>query len=160
LPLTIGCAEAAHGPLAGASDAWASAPDPTSSAMPHARAPDSARQWQGYDEVLRLPAVTPAPFTSRGHQPEQQVDVRVNDLARESYVGLVTDTLFPDGSLLAELSHTGSGHGYVMRKTAGVWSYLELDPQGTLLADGILPLCVGCHGQAPSDSVFGLPRTP
>jgi hypothetical protein len=108
--------------------------------------------------VLRLPAVTSAPFTSRGHLPEQRVDVRVNGVARANYVALVTDSVFPDGSLLAELSHGTPGRGYVMRKNAGVWSYFELDPQGSVLAGGALTLCAGCHQQAPADHVFGLPR--
>ena len=107
-----------------------------------------------------MSTVTPTPFNSRGHQPEQQVDIRVNDVARANYVALVTDTVFPDGSLLAELSHSGSGNSYIMRKIAGVWSYLELDPTGAVLASGAPPLCAACHAQAPADFVFGLPRSP
>jgi hypothetical protein len=84
----------------------------------------------------------------------------VNDLARANYAALVADTVFPDGSLLAELSHNAAGNSYVMRKNAGVWSYFELDPQGLVLASGALALCAGCHAQAPADSVFGLARTP
>ena len=84
----------------------------------------------------------------------------MNDVARANYVALVTDSVFPDGSLLAELSHGASGHGYVMRKSGGVWSYFELDPRGVVLASGAPALCAGCHGQAPADRVFGLPRTP
>jgi hypothetical protein len=119
-----------------------------------------AAAWEGYGEVLRLPLVTPAPFQTRGHLPEQSVDVRVNDAARVPYATLVADAVFPDGSLLAELSHSASGNGYVMRKNAGAWSYFELDPRGTVLASGALALCASCHAQAPSDGVFGLPRTP
>ena len=84
--------------------------------------------------------------------------MRVNDLARPAYTALVTDTVFPDGSVLAELAHGTSGQGYVMRKSAGTWSYFELDSRGALLASGALPLCSGCHAQAPADCVFGLPR--
>ncbi len=152
----MACAETAQGPLAGASDAWASAPEPTLASS--ASAPRAA--WEGYAELLRLPIVTSAPFTSRGHLPEQQVDVRVNELARASYAALVTDTVLPDGSVLAELSHSASGNGYVMRKSAGVWSYFELDAQGAVLASGALALCAGCHAQAPADHVFGSPRPP
>jgi hypothetical protein len=160
-PLGVACAETTHGPLAGASDAWASAPEPTSSSASSARAASAPPSvWEGYREVLRWPPVTAAPFTSRGHQPEQQVDVRVNEIARAAYIGLVTDTVFPDGSLLAELSHGASGHGYLMRKSAGTWRYFELDAQGVVLASGALVLCAGCHAQAPSDSVFGVPRSP
>jgi len=107
-----------------------------------------------------MPSVTPVPFTTRGHLPPQSVDVRANDLARAHYKALVTDTVFPDGSMLAELSHTGTGNGFVMRKDAGHWSYFELDSRGALLFSGEPPLCVGCHAQAPADRVFGLPRTP
>ena len=84
--------------------------------------------------------------------------MRVNALARPAYTALVTDSVFPDGSVLAELAHGTSGQGYVMRKSAGTWSYFELDSRGALLASGALPLCSGCHAQAPADCVFGLPR--
>jgi len=104
--------------------------------------------------------VSPTPFISRGHQPEQLVDVRVSEAARASFTALVSDTVFPNGTLLAELSHNGSGNGYVMRKHGDVWSYFELDAQGALLSSGATPLCAGCHAQAASDSVFGLPRMP
>lgn len=113
-----------------------------------------------YAEVQHWPAVSAAPFTSRGHQPEQSVEVRVNELAHASYTALVTDTVFPEGSLLVELP-SGPGHGYAMRKASGVWSYFELDAKGGLLASGTpLALCDGCHAQAPADHVFGPPRAP
>ncbi|HKO51903.1 MAG TPA: hypothetical protein VJV79_29545 [Polyangiaceae bacterium] len=156
LALTLACAETVHGPLPGASDAWARAPEPTLASS--VSAPPAA--WEGYGEVLRSPAVTPAPFTSRGHPLARQVEVRVNDLARASYTALVTDTVFADGSLLAEISPSASSNGYVMRKSAGVWSYFELDPQGMALESGALALCAGCHAQASGDRVFGLPRVP
>ena len=151
------CAESARGPLAGASEGWRSEPEPTL-----ARARPSSAIWPDYGEALRWPAVNDAPFTSRGHEPEQQVDVRVNEVARPAYTALVADTLFPEGSLLVELPHdrAGAGSGYAMRKQDGHWSYLLLDPQGGVQASGALPLCSGCHGQAPADQVFGLPRTP
>jgi len=104
--------------------------------------------------------VTSAPFTTRGHLPAASVDVRANDTARAHYISLVADTVFPDGAMLAELSRNAADNGYVMRKDAGVWSYFELDAGGTVLASGALPLCVGCHAQAPSDHIFGLPRGP
>jgi len=156
--MTFACAETTNGPLAGASDAWASAPEPTSSPIGHpARA---GAVWEGYSEVLRSPSVTSAPFISRGHQPEQLVDIRVSEGARPTYAALVTDSVFPNGTVLAELSHNASGNGFVMRKSGGVWSYFELDAQGALLANGDLALCAGCHAQAPADRVFGLPRGP
>jgi len=106
--------------------------------------------------------VNEAPFTSRGHQPEQQVDVHVNDIARPAYGALVADTVFPDGSVLAELPHSVTSHGlsYAMRKDGSHWSYFQLDWHGRVLAAGALSLCVGCHTQAPADRVFGPPRQP
>jgi hypothetical protein len=98
------------------------------------------------------------PFTSRGHRPEQQVEVRVNPESRALYSTLVTDSVFPDGSVLAELSHQADGHGYGMRKASGRWEFFELDGRGGVLASGALSLCGGCHAQAASDGVFGLPR--
>jgi len=164
LPLALtACAETTQGPLAGASDAWASAPEPTSPSSASSSRSSSARAhgapWQGYDEVVRTPLVTSAPFASRGHLPEQSVEVRANDVARGPYAALVADTVFPEGSLLAELSPNASGNGYVMRKSAGAWSYFELDVHGNLLASGTPAHCAGCHSQALSDHVFGLPRT-
>lgn len=151
-----GCAEAPHGPLAGASDAWETAHD---TEEPKVHSP-AAPVWELYSEVQHGPAINPVAFTSHGHQPEQSVDVRVNETARASYTGLVTDTVFPDGSLLAELSR-GAGRGYAMQKSSGVWSYFELDSKGRLLASGApLAFCAACHAQAPADHVFGPPRAP
>jgi len=152
----VGCAETTHGPLAGASDAWKNAPEPTSAP----NAPTARAVWERYGEVLRMPIVTSVPFTTRGHLPAVSVDVRANDLARPHYASLVADTVFPDGALLAELPRDGISNGYAMGKDAGVWSYFELDAGGTVLASGTPPLCVGCHAQGPSDHVFGLPRAP
>ena len=154
LATSVACAETAQGPLAGASDAWRNAPEPTSA--PVTEAPQ--RAWDGYGEVLRMPSVTSQSFTSRGHLPLQSVDVRVNDVARAHYTALVADTVFPNGSVLAELSRNANGNGFVMRKEGGHWSYFELDSRGSLLVSGPAAWCAGCHAQAPSDHVFGLPR--
>jgi hypothetical protein len=151
-----GCAETARGPLPGASDAWESAPDVH--AAPSAQ-PAPLPVWDTYAEVQHWPAASTAPFTSRGHQPEQLVEVRVSEPARASYAALVTDTVFPEGAVLVELTR-GTGHSYAMRKTGGTWSYIELDARGAVLANGSLPLCIACHAQAPADRVFGPPRGP
>lgn len=148
----VACADAAHGPLAGASDAWKSTPE---------TAPAAARPapvtWDTYDEARHWSLASGVPFTSPGHLPEQLVDVRLNALAAASYRDLVADTVFPDGAAFAELPHGATGQGYAMRKTGGKWSYFELDAQGRILAAGALALCSGCHAQAPADSVFALP---
>lgn len=149
------CAEAQRGPLVGVSDSWKHADAP-----PAAPAPPPSRVWEGHAQLLREQPINPASFDTRGHQPEQSVDVIANSVARASYESLVADTVFPDGSLLAERSHGGTGHSYVMLKQAGAWTYLELDEQGAVLASGTPKLCVGCHAQAAADRVFGLPRLP
>jgi hypothetical protein len=155
--LCAACTEPARGPLAGASDAWKNDPEPS---LPPAAVPRAV--WDMYPEAQRWAPANSGPFTARGHQPEQQVDVHVNELARAAYVALVADTVFPDGSVLVELAHSAAspGNGYAMRKAGGQWTYLELDPRGGVLASGVLALCAGCHAQAPADRVFGLPREP
>jgi hypothetical protein len=97
---------------------------------------------------------------SRGHLPEEQVDVRVSPECRASYVALVTDSVLPEGCVLAQLSHVGDGRGYGMRKVSGAWSFFELDARGGVLASGALTLCGGCHAQATADNAFGPPRDP
>jgi hypothetical protein len=127
-------------------------PDPTPAAKP------LAAVWPEYATVRAWPPLNSTPFTSRGHQPEQEVDVRVSPESRDSYLALVADSVFPEGAALAEFSHAGSGPGYVMRKTGGRWSFLALDARGAVTASGALALCAGCHADAPTDAVFGLPR--
>ena len=86
------------------------------------------------------------------------MDVRVSPESRATYSALVADSVFPEGSVLTELSHAGDGRGYGMRKAAGNWSFFELDANGGVTASGALALCAGCHAQAPADGAFGLPR--
>jgi len=116
--------------------------------------------WDAYVEAAGWPAVNPAPFVSRGHQPEQQVDVHVNPESREIYRALVRDSVLPEGSVLAELPRLNGGRGFGMRKVGGGWRFFELDARGGVIASGALSLCAGCHSQAPADCVFGLPRGP
>lgn len=152
--LGTGCARPAQGPLPGASDNWASAPE----SRPPPAAPAPA--WDAYAEIRQWPSLNPAPFTSRGHQPEQQVDVRVSPDSRAAYLALVADTVFPNGTVLAELPHAAGGSGYGMRKANGAWNFVELDGNGGVRSSGALALCAGCHAHAASDCVFGLPQAP
>jgi hypothetical protein len=152
LEVCAACAPAAQGPLAGASDAWAKP------AAARITPPKPARIWDAYAAALAWPALNSAPFIARGHQPEQAVDVRVSEDCRNVYRALVTDTVFPDGCVLAELAKGAEGPSYGMRKLNGSWSYFQLDARGGVLAEGALTLCAGCHAQAPADNVFGLPR--
>ncbi|MEP7049971.1 MAG: hypothetical protein ABJB12_06440 [Pseudomonadota bacterium] len=149
------CTPAERGPFAGASDSSQTA----SRVVPAAAAPPPT-PWAPYAEAQTWPLANGTPFTSRGHQPEQQVDVRANEVARQSYAALVTDSVFPEGSVLLEQAHSasGGGLGYAMRKSSGRWSFIQLDARGGVLASGALALCAGCHAQAPADHVFGLPR--
>jgi hypothetical protein len=152
LGLTTACAPAAQSPLAGASDAWKKPADAKQTSVP---APPA---WESYAEVKQWPALNAAPFVSHGHQPEQSVDVHVNPESRELYQALVSDSVFPDGSVLAELPRGRDGRGYGMRKVDGAWRFFELNGDGGLISSGALSLCAGCHAQAPADGVFGLPR--
>ncbi|MEO8904261.1 MAG: hypothetical protein ABI488_18020 [Polyangiaceae bacterium] len=151
------CTPAERGPFAGASDSWQNAAPPAAAS---AAAPSAV--WQLYAEAQSWPVSNAVPFTSRGHQPEQQVDVRANELARPGYAAPVTDTVFPDGSVLLEQGHSGAspGFSYAMRKQGQRWSFVQLDARGAVLASGALALCAGCHAQAPADQVFGPPRDP
>jgi len=152
--LFAACARPAQGPLPGDSDA---------SYKPTVRAaripPRVEKAWSEYEAVRAWSAASPAPFVSAGHPLAGAVEVHVSPESRAAYLGLVPDTVLPEGTLLAELpAHAGSGPGYAMRKTREAWIFFELDAQGALLASGPLPLCIGCHAQAPADGVFGLPR--
>jgi len=115
--------------------------------------------WEVYAEVQHWPMAGVEPFVSRGHQPEQAVELRVNTVARASYLGLVTDTIFPEGSVLVELSR-GNGPGYAMQKVRGAWRYVELDGQGRVLSSTSRGPCADCHAQAAADHVFGPAREP
>jgi len=152
LEVCAACAPAAQGPLAGASDAWAKP------AAARTAPPKPAQTWDAYAAALEWPALNGAPFIAHGHQPEQAVDVRVSADCRNAYRALVTDTVFPDGCVLAELAKSADGPGYGMRKLNGSWTYFQLGARGGVLAEGALSLCAGCHAQAPADDVFGLPR--
>jgi len=152
LQVCAACAPPAQGPLAGASDAWAKP------AAARTTPPKPPQTWDAYASALEWPALNPAPFIAHGHQPEQAVDVRVSADCRGTYRTLVTDTVFPDGCVLAQLATSADGPGYGMRKLNGSWTYFQLGARGGVLAAGALPSCAGCHAQAPADHVFGLPR--
>ena len=153
----LGCAPPPQGPLPGASDAWRENTPPTKTPAP------PPRTWARFDEVRSWPPLDAQPFQTQGHQPTLDVDVAVSETARATYTSLVTDSVLPDGALLAELAHDlrqPTSRAWLMTKQKGEWSYLELDGQGHVLDEGRLARCEGCHALAPADHVFGLPRTP
>lgn len=88
--------------------------------------------------------------------------VRVSPDARASYLALVTDTVFPDGTVIAMFhqSADGSERGavYAMEKTANAWTFLVLDADGGKRSEN-LEVCALCHKGGVADRVFGLPRS-
>ena len=151
------CTRPAQGPLPGDSEASFK---PSERTLPIAKAP-ALPPWPEYATARSWPALDAAPFVSRGHPPAGSVEVHVSPESRAAYLGLVRDTLFPDGTLLTELAaRAGAGPSYAMRKSSGKWRFFQLDPEGAVLASGQLALCVGCHAEAPADGVFGLPSDP
>ena len=88
--------------------------------------------------------------------------VRVSPDARTGYLALVTDTVFPDGTVIAMFhqSSDGAERGavYVMEKTASAWTFLALDADGGKRSEN-LEVCALCHKGGVADRVFGLPRS-
>jgi hypothetical protein len=86
--------------------------------------------------------------------------VRVSPDARPGYETLVSDSILPEGTLVAlfHAERTGrAGAVYVMEKRGSTWSYLVLTPRGVVV-DGATARCSGCHHGAVGDGLFGLPR--
>ena len=147
LPLVVACAS--------------EVPPATPSAPPSQAAPRET--WARLGEVESWPAANDTAFSTRGHlvKPSHAI-VRVSPDARSPYLALVTDTVFPDGTLIAMFhqSRDGSERGlvYAMEKTKNVWSFVALDPDGTKRSDN-LEVCALCHKGGVADHVFGLPRS-
>jgi hypothetical protein len=119
--------------------------------------------WTRFAEVSSLPAANDTSFPTRGHlvKPSYAV-VRVSPEAREPYLSLVTDSVLPDGALIA-LFHqsadgTTKGSVYVMEKKANDWTFLALDSDGRKSAEN-LEVCALCHRGGVADHLFGLPRS-
>jgi hypothetical protein len=147
LPLVVACA--------------GEVPPATPSTPPAQAAPRDT--WSRLAEVESWPAVNDTAFATRGHlvKPSHAI-VRVSPDARSTYLALVTDSVFPDGTLIAMFhqSRDGSESGtvYAMEKTQNVWTFLSLDPDGTKRSDN-LEVCALCHKGGVADHVFGLPRS-
>ena len=84
--------------------------------------------------------------------------------AVESYLALVTDSQFAQGTWLVEFltdaRTRAKGPIFALERRAEGWAYWELDPQGRVRAEGALGFCGGCHAGALAPPVFGLPRAP
>jgi len=134
-------------------------------ATPDAPPPRAAprENWSRLGEIESWPAANDKPFATRGHlvKPSHAI-VRVNPDALASYLTLVTDTVFPDGTVIAmfhqSLDGAERGPVYAMEKTANAWAFLALEPDGSKRSDN-LEVCALCHKGAVADRVFGLPRT-
>ncbi|HEV8246921.1 MAG TPA: hypothetical protein VGP93_14180 [Polyangiaceae bacterium] len=120
--------------------------------------------WPAFAEVSSWPALNAEPFPSRGHLLEPGfVDVRVSTAAREIYLGLVADNVFPEETILAlfftDRPRAHPGGVYAMEKRAGGWRFLGMDAQGGLDPHVDSASCARCHEVALADGAFGLPRS-
>jgi hypothetical protein len=111
-----------------------------------------------------LPPLTIKPFVNRGHDRERGfADLRVSSFARDAYIGLVSDSVLPEGSLVAlvfcDETRTAQRSVYAMQKDANGWQFLALDAAGRPDPEVDLAACVRCHEGAPADDLFGLPRS-
>lgn len=110
----------------------------------------------------QLAVVNAEPVSTLGHGPEGRVGrILISPASRSTYLELVADSRFPDGTwILAEELSSIDGpvaRSYVMHRTKGTWEFGGL--AGTEAASPFTQAeCRGCHAQAPSDFVFGLPR--
>jgi hypothetical protein len=111
-----------------------------------------------------LPALNLRPFVNRGHDAQRGfADLRVSPLARDAYISLVSDSVLPEGSLVAlvfcDETRTEQRSVYAMQKLAAGWEFLALDSAGRPDPKVDLTACARCHEGAPADDLFGLPRS-
>ena len=111
-----------------------------------------------------MPPLTTKPIVNRGHDGERGfADLRVSPLARDAYIGLVSDSVLPEGSLVAlvfcDETRTELRSVYAMQKDANGWQFLALDTNGRPNPEVDLAACARCHEGAPADDLFGLPRS-
>lgn len=122
-----------------------------------APAPDP---WSRFEEISAWPSVG-APFANLGHPGAGELaTVRVSPDARLGYETLVSDSVLPEGTLVALFHAERTGHAgavYVMEKRGSTWSYLVLTSRGVAV-EGANGQCAGCHENAVGDRLFGLPR--
>jgi hypothetical protein len=97
-------------------------------------------------------------FLSRGHGERFDAVVWINATARSA---LQAEGAMEDGSLLLEETTVHDARGerptglLVMEKRQGTWSFTCVGPEGEVVTDPHLALCVTCHREAPQ-SVFPL----
>jgi hypothetical protein len=124
----------------------------------------AASRWRAFEQIAHWPALVPAPFPSKGHEPTRLLGspkVAPQDVAR--YRNAVLGTTVPTGFIVA-IEHTDRSSGapdstYGMEKLGdGLWRYTVTDARGVVQAEGALARCERCHAEAPADHLYGLPN--
>jgi hypothetical protein len=113
--------------------------------------------------ALTWPEAAPAAL-ARGHRRDgSRIHVRVDPAvpsALAAYRLLAVEAPMPEGMRIIAWHETPAGvalGGYLLAKSSGVWSAIEVDAVGNVIAaDGAR--CVRCHDMAPCDHLFGPPR--
>jgi hypothetical protein len=127
--------------------------------------PPQLPPWDHFEEVRRWQSAHAKPFLSLGHlSGRYTASVFVDPAARDAYLNLVTSSLLPVGTIVAEFhqeARTGhQGPLFAMQKlAAGRWEYLVVDPEGRVEKRGQLALCQRCHAEGVADHLFGIPRS-
>jgi hypothetical protein len=145
----------------GVSDRPAEAPSRVQPAPPTPRQP-----WEHLAELDAYPVIDDRQLPSKGHNPPYWSGiVRVSGQLEAVYRTLGPGSVIPPGAIAVEAHRTadgGEGPRFAMVKhepgfdaRGGDWEYVVLDPAGNVEQRGILPLCARCHGDAPSDHLFG-----
>lgn len=150
----------------GSSEAAFGAPtNPTATPKP---APQPYPNWAS---VSSWPALTEAQgtepsvtrFASLGHGGGRySYSVHVEPQHERAYRELVAEHPFPAGATLwVQLFDAKSGDLgpiYVMHKADTKWDFTQLNAAG-LIVKGAVETCRRCHSEAPTDHLFGLPRS-
>lgn len=142
-------------------------PAGTSSTASHSPGEQVGGRWELADAIPSLRRATPRGL-SQHLSGELLAEVRVNDQA-SAYPALGPSRPLATGAVLVE-AHFASGSAdpsifFAMVKRppgfdpeGGDWEYLIVEPSGTIVRRGKLPLCARCHAEAPHNFIFGGPR--
>ena len=89
-------------------------------------------------------------------------DVRVSAAARDAYLRLTPGVRLPMGTVVAQFQYSQPNNNLVqvfaIQKLADArWQFSVVQPDGRLVEEGNLRLCLRCHAEAVSDHLFGLP---
>lgn len=165
--LHVSCGPPAESEHPGSSDAPYGAP--ASASTPPEPKPQPYPGWPSISAWPSLQAqagdseTPPTRFASLGHGGGRfTYSVHVDPASVEAYRNLVIDHPFPeDSTLFVRLFDEKSGDPgpiYAMRKAGSKWEFAELSPDG-LVVRRDAETCRRCHAEAPTDYLFGLPRS-